>query len=194
MPYLVTREIYNAAVAAKTGDYQTRIVVTARCGGDVHINVRDLSCDGIDGVQPELWIPAAGQGLRAMWAGMKAIGARGAGSRALVPMVESLYNLGTVRTVAGYEVWGNAGLVGSTYNVNVLGLYATNEAKGLASLVSALRAEASAAGANQLSIGGYAIINPGIAGLSERAAARFGLELTRVNADTILLRGPVIWP
>jgi hypothetical protein len=112
-------------------------------------------------------------------------------------MAESLYKLGTVRIVAGYEVWGNAGLVGSTYNVNVLGLYATKGAGGfadLAALVSAFRAEAAAAGANQLSIGGYAIINPGIAGLSERAAARFGLELTRVNADTILLRGPVIWP
>jgi hypothetical protein len=124
MPYLVTREISNAGVAAKTGDYQTRIVVTPRRGSDVHINVKDPSCDAIDSAHPELWIGAVDQGLRGLWA----VGARRTGSRAWVPMVESLYNLGTVRTVAGYQVWGNAGLVGSTYNVNVLGLYATNEA------------------------------------------------------------------
>jgi hypothetical protein len=43
---------------------------------------------------------------------------------ALVPMADAAY-AGTIRTIAGYEVAGNAGVVGSTYNLNIWGLYAT---------------------------------------------------------------------
>jgi hypothetical protein len=116
------------------------------------------------------------------------------GSRALVPMAENLYGIGTERVVAGYKVWGNAGLVGETYNVNVLGLYATAERQGLGALVKALRAEAASAGASRISISGNAIINQGIAGLTEQAAARFGLRLTRINSETIILSGPAKFP
>jgi hypothetical protein len=58
-------------------------------------------------------------------------------------MANATFNTGTIRTVAGYEVAGNAGLVGQTYNVNVWGLYATENSQGLFSLANALRAEAS---------------------------------------------------
>jgi hypothetical protein len=71
----------------------------------------------------------------------------------------------------------------------VLGLYATEGSQGLGALVGALRAEAVAAGASRISIQGLAIVNEGLAGLSARAAARFGLTLERVNANTIILSG-----
>src|SRR5207245_1651354 len=43
------------------------------------------------------------------------------GSTALVTMSEASYATGSVKNIAGYEVAGNAGLVGKTYNVNVWG-------------------------------------------------------------------------
>jgi hypothetical protein len=104
-------------------------------------------------------------------------------------MAESLFIGGTERTVAGYAVWGNAGLVGTTYNVNILGLYATAESQGLRALIGALRSEAAAAGATRISISGNAVINQGLAGLSQRAAARYGLQLERINGNTIILTG-----
>lgn len=104
-------------------------------------------------------------------------------------MAENLFVNDTERTIAGYNVWGNAGLVGNTYNVNVLGLYAKAGSQGLGALAGALRAEAAAAGATRISISGNAIINQGLAGLSQRAAVRYGFQLTRVNNQTILLTG-----
>ncbi len=112
-----------------------------------------------------------------------------AGSRALVPAVDAVYATATERIVAGYNVWGNAARVGSTYNVNVLGLYATESSQGLGALVGALRAEAAAAGASRISIQGLAIVNEGVAGISARAAARYGLQVERINANTIILTG-----
>ena len=56
------------------------------------------------------------------------------GGTSLVTMDNAAYNFGTVRNIAGYEVGGNAGLVGNTYNVNVWGLYSTQESQGLAAL------------------------------------------------------------
>ena len=106
-------------------------------------------------------------------------------------MGEAAFRYGTIRGLAGYEIAGTAGLVGKTYNVNLWALYATPSSKGLGSLVNALRGEAAAAGASQISITGTAIINPGIANISSAAAARFGLELTKVSESTIILRGAV---
>ena len=113
------------------------------------------------------------------------------GSEALVPMARASFETGTVRTVAGYEVGGNAGLVGSTYNVNIWGLYATEGAQGLSSLANAFKAEASAAGASKISISGNAIINPGIANMNPAIAARYGLNFEQVNPTTIMLHGPL---
>ena len=83
----------------------------------------------------------------------------------LQPIAQAVEASGTVRNVAGYQVWASAGRVGSTYNVNVLGLYATENSQGLRALLGALRSEA--------------------------AASRFGLSIIRVNPETIILRGAV---
>ena len=138
--------------------------------------------------------PAEGIGLRmlaARGAATVAVEGSAAGYRALVPMVDAAFSYGTVRTVAGYELGGNAGLVGSTYNVNIWGLYATGESQGLGALASALRAEAGAAGATDISISGNAIINPALANLNPAIAARYGFSFSQVNPTTIFLRGPV---
>jgi hypothetical protein len=60
--------------------------------------------------------------------------------------------------MAGYEVGGNAGLVGHTYNTNIRALYATEDAQGLGALANAMKTEGSAAGATSISISGNAII------------------------------------
>jgi hypothetical protein len=110
---------------------------------------------------------------------------------ALQPMADAAFQTGTIRTIAGYEVAGNAGLVGSTYNMNIWGLYATEDSQGLSALVNGFNAEASAAGATDISITGNAIINPGIANMNPAIAARYGFSFTQINPTTILLQGPV---
>lgn len=142
----------------------------------------------LDGIGIVVTAPLGGEFIGAVKAGIAARGAA-AGGRALVPAVDAVYATATERLVAGYNVWGTAGRVGSTYNVNILGLYATEGSQGLGALVAALRAEATAAGASRISIQGLAIINQGLAGLSARVAARFGLQLERVNGQTIILSG-----
>ena len=101
------------------------------------------------------------------------------------PIAQAIEASGTVRNVAGYQVWASAGRVGSTYNVNVLGLYATENSQGLRALLGALRSEAVASGATTISISGSAIINPSIGNISEAAVSRFGLSIIRVNPETI---------
>jgi RHS repeat-associated protein len=133
-------------------------------------------------------LPLGGEFV-ALARGGLAVKAGASGSRALVPAVDAVYATATERVVAGYDIWGNAARVGSTYNVNVLGLYATEGSQGLGALVGALRAEAAAAGASRISIQGLAIVNEGVAGISARAAARYGLQVERINADTIILTG-----
>lgn len=75
-------------------------------------------------------------------------------SRALQPLEDPAYVTGTIRNVAGYELGENAGLAGNTYNVNLWGLYATENAQGPLALINALNGEARAAGASQISITG----------------------------------------
>ncbi len=106
-------------------------------------------------------------------------------------MADAAFNTGTIRTIAGYEVGGNAGLVGSTYNMNIWGLYATEDAQGLGALANAFKAEAGAAGATDISISGNAIINPGIANMNPAIAARYGFSFSQVNPTTIMLQGSV---
>jgi len=103
------------------------------------------------------------------------------GTAALQPMADAAFQTGTIRNVAGYELGGNAGLVGNTYNVNLWGLYATENAQGPFALVNALNAEASAAGASQISITGNAVVKAG----------RLGFQFQQINPTTILLQGAV---
>jgi hypothetical protein len=81
-------------------------------------------------------------------------------STALTPLSLATAPYGTVRRIAGYDTGGNAGLVGTTYNVNIRGLYGTPVAEGLEALGGALKAEAAQAGAESISILGTQIMNP----------------------------------
>ncbi len=109
----------------------------------------------------------------------------------LVPMEDASYYGGTLRNIAGYEVAGSSGLVGNTYNMNIWGLYSTTDSEGLFSLANAIRNEASAAGALDVSITGNAIINQSIMNVSPTMAARLGFDIELVNSETIILRGSV---
>jgi RHS repeat-associated protein len=126
-------------------------------------------------------LPLAGLGAGA--------GGAAQSSRALVPLGEWLYYNGTSRVVAGYNIFGNAGRVGATYNVNVLSLGATTESQGLYALLGALRAEAVASGATRISISGEWIVNRSLIPFLTRVGARFGLQVETVNAETIILSG-----
>ena len=114
------------------------------------------------------------------------------GSRALVQMNSYLRTQGEGRMVAGYYISGNSGLVGSTYNVNVYALAALpGEAQGPFALVNALRAEASAAGASQISILGNSVANPMLLNMNPAVAGRLGFQFQQINPTTTLLQGAV---
>jgi hypothetical protein len=95
--------------------------------------------------------------------------------------------------IAGYDIGGNAGLVGNTYNFNLWGVYRTAQSEGFADLVGAMKAEAAAAGAENISILGTHIVNPALmrAGIIARG---FGLSFEAINESTILLTGGLIIP
>jgi RHS repeat-associated protein len=99
--------------------------------------------------------------------------------------------IGAERIIAGYEVGATSGLVGNTYNVNVIWLMAKENAQGLGVLVNALRSEASAAGATEISISGTHIVNENLINISEAMANRFGLSVNHINEYTIILHGSV---
>ena len=113
------------------------------------------------------------------------------GTTALQPMADAAFQTGTIRNVAGYELGGNAGLVGNSYNVNLWGLYATENAEGPFALINALKGEASAAGASQISITGNAVVNQGLLNISPGVAGRLGFQFQQINPTTILLQGGV---
>lgn len=113
------------------------------------------------------------------------------GTTALQPMADAAFQTGTIRNVAGYELGGNAGLAGNTYNVNLWGLYATENAQGPFALVNALKGEASAAGASQISITGNAVVNQGLLNIGPGVASRLGFQFQQINPTTILLQGAV---
>jgi hypothetical protein len=86
----------------------------------------------------------------------------------------------------GFRIFGNKGLVGKTFQRNVLLIEAeTKGASSLKKLIAALEAEARAAGASRLSITGHAVINQGF--LNPAIARRYGFAFRRINNDTIEL-------
>jgi RHS repeat-associated protein len=133
----------------------------------------------------------AGSGIGWL-AGIEGATAVGGAGGALVPMAEAAFNYGTIQTIAGYEIAGVIGLDGSTYTMNIWALYGTETSEGLFSLANAIRTEAAAVGATDISITGNAIINPGIANMSASLAARLGFVLTKINPTTILLQGSAL--
>jgi len=110
---------------------------------------------------------------------------------ALVPMVDAAYNYGTVQAIAGYEVAGTSGMVGSTYTMNIWGLYATENAGGIGSLAGAIQSQAAALGALDISITGNAIINPSILNMGA-VAGRYGFSFLQINPTTIWLGATVV--
>jgi hypothetical protein len=116
--------------------------------------------------------------------------AAGAGG-SLVPMLNAAYNYGNVQTIAGYEVAGTSGIVGSTYTMNIWGLYATENAGGIGSLAGAIQSQAAALGATDISITGNAIINPSILNMGA-VAGRYGFSFSQINPTTIWLGAPVV--
>jgi RHS repeat-associated protein len=113
----------------------------------------------------------------------------GAEATGALAAMEATLATDAVRTVAGYQVGGNAGLVRSTYNVNIWGLYRTASSEGSFAFINALRAEAVAAGASEISIIGAAVRNPVLMNINQGVATRLGLTFTRVDATTIKLFG-----
>jgi RHS repeat-associated protein len=105
---------------------------------------------------------------------------------ALVTTEYAAYNYGTIQTIAGYEVGGTAGMVGSTYSMNIWALYATEGAEGMGAFANAIRAEATALGATEISITGNAVINPGIMNMGS-VAARYGFGFSQINSSTVWL-------
>jgi hypothetical protein len=92
---------------------------------------------------------------------------------------------------AGYEIGGSTQLVGDTYVVNIWGLYSTPQSEGIFALANTIRAEATAAGASNISITGAYIRNPMIYSLGNALARRFGLSFSRIGPNAIRLWGPL---
>ena len=61
--------------------------------------------------------------------------------------------------------------------------------KGPFALIKALKGEASASGASQISIAGNVVINQGLLNISPGIAGRLGLQFQQINPKTILLQG-----
>jgi hypothetical protein len=98
--------------------------------------------------------------------------------------------LGAARTVAGYDILGTAGLEGKTYAVNIWGLTRTEGATGgLFGLSNALRAEASAAGASEISITGSMVAEMKL--MNPTLANSLGYSYTQVGPTTFVLRAPI---
>jgi hypothetical protein len=75
--------------------------------------------------------------------------------------------------------------------MNIWALYRSENSQGLGALARALKAEATAAGATDISITGNAIINPALANINPASAARYGFSVSQINSTTIILRGSV---
>jgi RHS repeat-associated protein len=101
-------------------------------------------------------------------------------------------DLEAVRMLAGYELAGGSALIGDTYTMTIWSLYNTGGGPGLWALSNAIRAEAAAAGASNISITGTNIVNPGFSSMSSALAARLGWTITHIDGSTILITGPVL--
>jgi hypothetical protein len=85
----------------------------------------------------------------------------------------------------GYRIFGNKGLVGQTFQRNILLIESEAKGASLKQLVVAFEDEARAAGASRLSITGHAVVNQGF--LNPAIAQRFGFVFRSINKDTIEL-------
>jgi hypothetical protein len=118
--------------------------------------------------------------------GFQSAATRG-GSRALVNAGDEVLNQAAftgAEVVNGFRVFGNKGLVGRTFNRNILLLEAEQiGARSPRGLLRAFEAEARAAGADELSIVGHGVINPKF--LNPKLAERLGYQFEQINPDTV---------
>jgi hypothetical protein len=90
--------------------------------------------------------------------------------------------------VRGFRIWGNKGLVGTSYNRSILLIEA--ERKGASSpraLLAQFEAEARAAGAEQVSIIGHAVINQKLLNLDPQLLERLGWSFRQINDESFQL-------
>jgi len=87
-------------------------------------------------------------------------------------------------TISGFQVFGNKGLVGKSFNRNIF-LLESNKRQSIAKLLKAFEAEAKAAGAEVLNIKGLSVINPKL--INPKVAEKFGYIFRQINEDTIEL-------
>ena len=114
-----------------------------------------------------------------------------AASTALVPLSGASVPYGTISSMAGYDIGGSSGLVGSTYNYNIWGMYGTSESEGMFALVNEMKTTAALAGADSISILGTHVVNGELLNAARMApmAARVGLTFESVGDAAILLTG-----
>ncbi|MBL0317861.1 MAG: hypothetical protein IPP74_00910 [Alphaproteobacteria bacterium] len=190
------------------GDKLYKTILSTPTLGSLYVNESDIDFDNDCNADPicrEVNIDASiktlvttALGIPIIMTGIGLLGEAGIASGglitseaggALVPIGEAAFEFGSSSVVAGYEVGGTSGMVGSTYTVNIWGLYATEESQGLAALINSYKAEAIANGATKISISGSSIVNSQIANISSGVAARFGLTIEHINPTTIILTG-----
>ncbi len=88
--------------------------------------------------------------------------------------------------IAGFSIEGTKGLVGTTFNRNIFGLWAdTKGATSIGGLFRAIEGEAREAGAKRISIVGSYIINPKL--FNATIAERYGYTFRKINDETIVL-------
>jgi hypothetical protein len=92
--------------------------------------------------------------------------------------------------VNGFRIFGNKGLVGTSYQRNILLLEAEKVgATSPRTLLRAFEAEARAAGASELRIVGHAVVNEKL--VNPGLAQRLGYTFRQINGETIELVKPL---
>ena len=101
---------------------------------------------------------------------------------------EEIFEVATRERIAGYDLYGDKGLVGDSFVREVFSfdnIEAAGDFRGMRNLVSQLVGEARGAGASQLRIVGVAVHNTQI--LNQRTAERLGFTYRQLDDDTVEL-------
>ena len=110
---------------------------------------------------------------------------------ALVPLSEEVFTQGLAQElmrnpmqVGAYSLFGNQGLVGKTFNVNIFYMTTTSKSlSGFNTVLKSLEANAIKAGANSISIYGAEVVNKGF--LNPASAARYGYTFEKIGNGVI---------
>ncbi|QRK14230.1 hypothetical protein JQX13_53385 [Archangium violaceum] len=192
----VARLSTSLLIAGGSANGVTRTLTSAMGGAEAMVPVLSLSAQGALAIQ-RVAVPvgkvatAVGYGVGGVYvlSSGASDGARVSSQGQMRPSAEELLQQAVRRPpekVSGFRIFGNKGLVGTTFQRNILLIEA--EVKGAAplrELIAAFEAEARAAGATRLSITGHAVVNQGF--LKPAIAQRFGFSLRRIGDDAIEL-------